>query len=117
MYSSTSNNGLLQSAECSGSSSSDVLVYRPMQRQEVSLISLASEEDDEVQFDSKQLSFLYLMVLPNGTSSLLIIGGYQNISVSYLAQLYQNMTSVFQCLKGLLLLSAAKGVVYELYPM
>lgn len=76
MYSSTSNNGLLRSVECSGSSSSssnNLLFHRPIKRQEVSLISLASEEDDEVQFDSKQFFFLYLMVLPDVTLSLLLL--------------------------------------------
>lgn len=75
MYSSTSNNGLMRSVECSGSSSSsnNLLFHRPIKRQEVSLISLASEEDDEVQFDSKQFFFLYLTVLPDITLSLLLL--------------------------------------------
>lgn len=73
MYSSTSNSGLLQSAERSGSSGgSNILVQRRSERQAVSLISLASEEDDEVQFDSKQLPFLYFFVVRNRTSNLLI---------------------------------------------
>lgn len=60
MYSSPSDNGLVQSEECSGSSG---LLLRPNRkpswRQEadsiVSLLNLATEEDDEVQFDSKQI--------------------------------------------------------------
>ena len=66
MYSSTSNNGLLRPEDCSGSSG-NLLVLRnikPTRRHEVesnvSLLSLASEEDDEVQFDSKQLFFFYV---------------------------------------------------------
>lgn len=58
MFSSTSNNGLLKLEECSGSSS-NLLVLRninPLRIHEVdsnvSLLNLASEEDDEVQFDT-----------------------------------------------------------------
>lgn len=58
MFTSTSNNG-----ECSGSGS-NLVVHRnikPIRRRESSLLTLASEEDDEVQFDSKLLfSFLLL---------------------------------------------------------
>ncbi|XP_039643231.1 eukaryotic translation initiation factor 2-alpha kinase 1 isoform X4 [Perca fluviatilis] len=58
MYSSTSNNGFLRSEECSGSSSNFLAVrnLKPINRHEVesnvSLLSLASEEDDEVHFDT-----------------------------------------------------------------
>lgn len=90
MYSSTPNNGLLRSVECSGSSSNNLLFHRPIKGQEASLISMASEEDDDVQFDSKQLFFLYLMVLPNVTLSLLILTGLAFISY-YLTQRYQYM--------------------------
>lgn len=58
MYSSTSNSGLLLSLERSGSNSRNLLVHRPYKRPEVSLLSLASDEDDDVQFDSKQRLFL-----------------------------------------------------------
>ncbi|KAK2820797.1 hypothetical protein Q5P01_023756 [Channa striata] len=58
MYSSASSNGLQRSTECSGSGS-NVLVRRnlqPLRGREaesgVSLLSLASEEDDDVQFDT-----------------------------------------------------------------
>ncbi|XP_041829567.1 eukaryotic translation initiation factor 2-alpha kinase 1 isoform X2 [Melanotaenia boesemani] len=58
MFSSTSNNGIMHPEECSGSSS-NLLVRRnlkPVRKQEIesnaSLLSLASEEDDEVQFDT-----------------------------------------------------------------
>ncbi|XP_067345379.1 eukaryotic translation initiation factor 2-alpha kinase 1 isoform X2 [Channa argus] len=58
MHSSTANNGLQRSVECSGSGS-NVLVRRklhPARSREVgsnvSLLSLASEEDDKVQFDT-----------------------------------------------------------------
>ncbi|XP_070847574.1 eukaryotic translation initiation factor 2-alpha kinase 1 isoform X2 [Chaetodon trifascialis] len=58
MHNSASNNGPLRSEECSGSCS-DLLVHgnvKPIRRQHVdssvSLLSLASEEDDEVQFDT-----------------------------------------------------------------
>uniref|UniRef100_A0A3Q4HXA5 Eukaryotic translation initiation factor 2-alpha kinase 1 n=1 Tax=Neolamprologus brichardi TaxID=32507 RepID=A0A3Q4HXA5_NEOBR len=57
MYSSPSDNGLAQSEECSGSSGL-LLRYNPKfsRRQEadsiVSLLNLATEEDDEVQFDT-----------------------------------------------------------------
>lgn len=61
MYSSTSNHGLLVSEECSGSSS-NIFVHhniKPIRTHDVEnngLMSLASEDDDdEVQFDSKQL--------------------------------------------------------------
>ncbi len=69
MYSSKSEDGLLRPEECSGSSS-NLLVHRSIRaigRHEagsnVSLLNLASEEDDEVQFDSKQL-FLLCFKLP-----------------------------------------------------
>uniref|UniRef100_A0A8D0DAR2 Eukaryotic translation initiation factor 2-alpha kinase 1 n=1 Tax=Sander lucioperca TaxID=283035 RepID=A0A8D0DAR2_SANLU len=58
MYSSTSNNGFLRSEECSGSSSNFLAVrnLKPIKRHEVesnvSLLSVASEEDDEVHFDT-----------------------------------------------------------------
>ncbi|XP_063337559.1 eukaryotic translation initiation factor 2-alpha kinase 1 isoform X1 [Pelmatolapia mariae] len=57
MYSSPSDNGLVQSEECSGSSGLLLRHNRkPSRRQEadsiVSLLSLATEEDDEVQFDT-----------------------------------------------------------------
>lgn len=57
MYSSPSDNGLVQSEECSGSSGLLLRHNRkPNRRQEadsiVSLLSLATEEDDEVQFDT-----------------------------------------------------------------
>ncbi|XP_076615123.1 eukaryotic translation initiation factor 2-alpha kinase 1 isoform X2 [Chaetodon auriga] len=58
MHNSASSNGPLRSEECSGSCS-DLLVHgnvKPVRRQDVessvSLLSLASEEDDEVQFDT-----------------------------------------------------------------
>lgn len=61
MLSSSSSTGLLRSEDCSGSSS-NLLVLKAIRRHEVesnvSLLSLASEEDDEVQFDSKQLFLL-----------------------------------------------------------
>ena len=63
MYSSTtSNRGPLLSEDSSGSSRN--LLIKPFRRREASnLSSLASEEDDEVQFDSKQLFFFsYLNV-------------------------------------------------------
>lgn len=53
MFSSPSDNGLMQPEECSGSSG---LLRRHSQRLEadsnISLLSLATEEDDEVQFDT-----------------------------------------------------------------
>uniref|UniRef100_A0A3Q4AH84 Eukaryotic translation initiation factor 2-alpha kinase 1 n=1 Tax=Mola mola TaxID=94237 RepID=A0A3Q4AH84_MOLML len=52
MHGSTSNSGLLSSAECSGSSCHSLSVHRPIKKHEVSLISLASEEDEDVQFDA-----------------------------------------------------------------
>ncbi|XP_078135510.1 eukaryotic translation initiation factor 2-alpha kinase 1 isoform X1 [Sander vitreus] len=58
MYSSTPNNGFLRSEECSGSSSNFLAVrnLKPIKRHEVesnvSLLSVASEEDDEVHFDT-----------------------------------------------------------------
>lgn len=58
MYSSPSDTGLLRAEECSGSSSNLVLHrnLKPVRRQEAdtsfSLLSLATEEDDEVQFDT-----------------------------------------------------------------
>ncbi|KAG8009052.1 Eukaryotic translation initiation factor 2-alpha kinase 1 [Nibea albiflora] len=56
MFTSTSNNGLRQPDECSGSGS-NLVVHRNIKsigRQEsnISLLTLASEEDDEVQFDT-----------------------------------------------------------------
>ncbi|XP_071319626.1 eukaryotic translation initiation factor 2-alpha kinase 1 [Trachinotus anak] len=59
MYSSTSNNGLLRAEECSGNGSS-LLVRHSLTSTRMkheaetsfSLLSLASEEDDEVQFDT-----------------------------------------------------------------
>ncbi|XP_022598958.1 eukaryotic translation initiation factor 2-alpha kinase 1 isoform X1 [Seriola dumerili] len=59
MYSSSSNNGLLRSDECSGNGS-NILVRHSLgsgrRKHEagtnISLLSLASEEDDEVQFDT-----------------------------------------------------------------
>ncbi|XP_037611501.1 eukaryotic translation initiation factor 2-alpha kinase 1 isoform X1 [Sebastes umbrosus] len=55
MLSSSSSTGLLRSEDCSGSSS-NLLVLKAIRRHEVesnvSLLSLASEEDDEVQFDT-----------------------------------------------------------------
>lgn len=58
MYSPTSSSGLLLSLERSGSNSRNLLAHRPYYRREVSLLSLASDEDDDVQFDSKQRLFL-----------------------------------------------------------
>lgn len=63
MYKPTkSNSGLLLSEDSSGSSRN--LLIKPFKRPEIgSLLNVASEEDDEVQFDSKQLFFfLYLNV-------------------------------------------------------
>lgn len=55
MYSSPSDSGLMHPEECSGNSG---LLCHHCRRQEadsnVSLLSLATEEDDEVPFDSKQ---------------------------------------------------------------
>ncbi|KAI4807490.1 hypothetical protein KUCAC02_027296 [Chaenocephalus aceratus] len=72
MYSSSSE-GLLRSEDCSGSSH-----FWIMQRHEVdsnvSLLNLASEEDDEVQFDSKQ-RFLLLLNVSYVMQCLLILGG------------------------------------------
>lgn len=59
MYSLTPDNGVTYSEECS--SSSNMLVHRNLtavRRQgevESSLLSFASEEDEDVQFDSKHL--------------------------------------------------------------
>ncbi|MEQ2203830.1 hypothetical protein XENOCAPTIV_004206, partial [Xenoophorus captivus] len=52
MYSSTPDNGLVRSEECSGSGS-NLLVHRSLRavRRQQSLLSLASEEDEDVQFD------------------------------------------------------------------
>lgn len=62
MYNSASTNELLISADCSGSSSINLLLQRRTRKQEVSLMSFANEEDDEVLFDSKQLFPLHLTV-------------------------------------------------------
>lgn len=62
MYNSASTNELLISADCSGSSSINHLLQRRTKKQDVSLMSFASEEDDEVLFDSKQLFPLHLTV-------------------------------------------------------
>lgn len=58
MYGSTSNAGLLLSLERSGSNSRNLVAHRPYYRPDVSLQNLASDEDDDVQFDSKQRLFL-----------------------------------------------------------
>lgn len=51
------------SADCSGSGSSiNLLLQRRTKKQEVSLMSFVSEEDDEVLFDSKHLFSLHLTV-------------------------------------------------------
>lgn len=70
MFSSTSNTGVLRAEDGSGSSSGHLLLHRnikhirrPEVESSVSLLSLASEEDDEVQFDSKQLFFWWFMLL------------------------------------------------------
>ena len=67
MYSSTSNHGPLVSEECSGSSS-NILVHHNIKLIEthdvenIGLMNLASEDDDdEVQFDSKQLYWWLLL--------------------------------------------------------
>lgn len=57
MYSSTSIGGLQLSLERSGSNSGNLVAHRPFYRPEVSLLNLASDEDDDVQFDSKQWLF------------------------------------------------------------
>lgn len=62
MYNSASTNELLFSADCSGSSSINLLLHRRTKKQEVSLMSFASKEDEEVLFDSKQLFPLHLTV-------------------------------------------------------
>ncbi|XP_027883238.1 eukaryotic translation initiation factor 2-alpha kinase 1 isoform X3 [Xiphophorus couchianus] len=58
MYSSTPDNGLMRSEECSGSAS-NLLVHRNLRsvrrrqvESSISLLSLASEEDEDVQFDT-----------------------------------------------------------------
>ncbi|MEQ2250776.1 hypothetical protein ILYODFUR_004304 [Ilyodon furcidens] len=53
MYSSTPDNGLVRSEECSGSGS-NLLVHRSLRavRRQQSLLSLASDEDEDVQFDT-----------------------------------------------------------------
>lgn len=61
MFNSASNE-LLMSADCSGSSSMNVLLQRRTKKPEVSLMTFASEEDDEVLFDSKQRFSLRLTV-------------------------------------------------------
>lgn len=70
MSSPSSINGPLQPVESSSSSNSNLLVRRPTKRREISLTSFSSEEDNEVQFDSKQLVLFYVMVLPSMTCSL-----------------------------------------------
>lgn len=60
MYNSASTNELLISTDCSGSSSMNLLLQRRTKKQEVSLMSFASKEDEEVLFDSKQLFPLHL---------------------------------------------------------
>lgn len=57
MYNSASTNELLMSAEYSGNSSKNLLIQRRTKRKEVTLMSFASDEDDEVLFDSKQIFF------------------------------------------------------------
>lgn len=54
MHSSTSSNGFLLPMEASGSTSRSLVAHRPFRRRDVSLLSVASDEDDEIQFDSKQ---------------------------------------------------------------
>lgn len=56
MHSSTTSNGLVLPLESSGSTGGSLVAHRPFSRRDVSLLSLASDEDDEVQFDSKQRS-------------------------------------------------------------
>ncbi|XP_068610474.1 eukaryotic translation initiation factor 2-alpha kinase 1 [Brachionichthys hirsutus] len=74
MYNSASNNRVFPS-ECSSSSSSSHHLFhrnlKPTRTQEVSLISLASEEDDEVQFDTSDTGD-NRQVLMNGRSYLSI---------------------------------------------
>lgn len=69
MYSWTPDNGLMRSEECSGSAS-NLLVHRNLRsvrrrqvESSISLLSLASEEDEDVQFDSRQLFFFYKSVI------------------------------------------------------
>lgn len=62
MYNSASTNELLNSAEYSGNSSKNLLIQRRTKRKEVSLMSFASDEDDEVLFDSKQI-YLFLHLI------------------------------------------------------
>ncbi|XP_056911014.1 eukaryotic translation initiation factor 2-alpha kinase 1 isoform X1 [Takifugu flavidus] len=52
MYNSASTNELLMSAEYSGNSSKNLLIQRRTKRKEVTLMSFASDEDDEVLFDT-----------------------------------------------------------------
>lgn len=54
---SASSSELLVSADCSGGSGVNLLLQQRAKKQEVSLKSFASEEDDDVLFDSKQLFF------------------------------------------------------------
>lgn len=70
MYSSAADSGVMQPEECSGSGS-NLLVprnrrnLRSVRRQQagssIGLLSLASEEDEDVQFDSKQQLFFILL--------------------------------------------------------
>lgn len=62
MYNSATTNELLLSPDCSGNSRINLLLQRRTKKQEVSVMSFASEEDDEVLFDSKQRFSLHLTV-------------------------------------------------------
>lgn len=62
MYNSASSE-LLMSVDCSSSSSINALLQRRTKKTEVSLMSFASEEDDEVLFDSKQCISFHLTVV------------------------------------------------------
>lgn len=52
MHSATTSNGLVLPLEPSGSTGRSLVGHRPFSRRDVSLLSLASDEDDEVQFDT-----------------------------------------------------------------
>lgn len=61
MHNSASSSELQMWADCSGRSTSNLLFQRRTQKNEARLMSFSSEEDeDEVQFDSKQLFSLHL---------------------------------------------------------